>query len=199
MKLISFGDELVKGNKAPKLLSEMLDYEFVDYAKNDTSNQSLFRDVIHFVTSANTKKMFILIGWTENNRLDLSWRDDRFTYRPYKRDYNDNGINALHGSDSVIFNDILVSQQRSAEAYALQETLLNLNINYYMYNTQDCINFNYKSIGNLKNIKGQFYHNPLNKDSSMKYYLEKHGFSLDDKGHICWAEFLYSKIKASYQ
>ena len=199
MKLVSFGDELVIGESAPSLLAKELGYEFVDLANDDTSNQKIFTDVIRYITSNKVTDTFILIGWTENNRLDLTWRDTKFTYRPDKRNYIDNGINGLHGSDSVIFNPILVSQQRSSEAFTLQETLLNLGIKYYMYNTQDCIQFNSKSLGNLKNLKGQFYHNPLNKDSSMKWYLNKHGYSLDAVGFKMWAEFLYSKIEAGYK
>ena len=48
MKLVSFGDELIAGDKAPKILADMLGFEFVDRAKKETSNQTIFRDVIDY-------------------------------------------------------------------------------------------------------------------------------------------------------
>jgi hypothetical protein len=191
LKLVSFGDELVKDG-SPKLLAEMLEYDFLDLAKNDTSNQQIFRDVIKYLCELETKDCFILIGWTNGKRLEINWKDQNFTYRPDVNDYPDNEINALHFSDDIMFDDILIGQHRASEAYVLQEVLLSEKINYYMYNTQDCIVFNEKTYSYLRALKGRYYHNPLNKDSSMKYFLEKQN-PIDHRS--AWAEFLRDKIK----
>jgi len=198
LNLISFGDELVKGDAAPKYLAESLGYNFCDVAEIDTCNNQIFRKVIEYSLEDNINNFF-LIGWTNTKRREVWWKDKIFTYRPELREYNDNGINSLHNFDDVIFNDLLLSQHWATEAFLVQQVLKKANIKYYMYNTQDCILFNDKTLGVLKAINARKYHNPLNKDSSMKYFLEKEKYStLDESAHIRWSEFLEQKITAGF-
>jgi len=190
LKLVSFGDELVKGKASPYFLAQMLKFDFVDMSSDDTCNQQIFRDVIKFLCEE-PRDVFILIGWTSGNRLEINWNNKKFTYRPDVHDYYDNGINVLHDSDNILFNDILVGQHRASEAYVLQEILTSKDIPYYMYNTQDCIHFNEKTYLYLRSLNGKNYHNPLNKESSMKYFTQREESKNPD---LDWANFLYDKI-----
>lgn len=191
MKLVSFGDGLIAGDKAPKILADMLGFEFIDRAKEETSNQTIFRDVIDYITN-NNDECFILIGWTLGNQREIRWNEKTFIYNENKIDYEDNLVNRLHKYDDVLFDRLLVAQHRASEAYTLQNVLKNKKIKYYMYNTQDCIFFHEKTLKYLKALNGRTYHNPLNKESSMKFFVEKQN---DSDHHRVWAEFLHSKIE----
>ena len=88
LKLVSFGDELVKGEAAPYFLAETLGYEFCDLAEDDICNQQIFRSVLNYIIDA--KDIFVLIGWTHSKRMEMDWKGKKFTYRPDEKDYVDN-------------------------------------------------------------------------------------------------------------
>jgi len=195
LKLVSFGDELVKGNAAPKYLADILGYEFCDLAQDDICNQQIFRAVLNYIID--NQDDFILIGWTHSKRIEIDWKSRQFTYRPNKNDYIDNGINGLHRYDDLLFDDLLLGQHWASEVYTLQQVLEFHKIKYYMYNTQDKIYFHSKTMRNLKALNGRQYHNPINLQSSMLHFLNKEGFKeLNDAAHKRWSEFLYDKIIA---
>ena len=192
LKLVSFGDELtITKNNHVDLLAKQLGMSVVNNGLEDTSNQRIFSDVVKFICENNTSEYFFLVGWTSQQRQDIFWKDEYFTYRPDKRVYNDNSINGMHRGDEVLFNPILTSGQWSTMALSLQETFEFHDCNYFMYNTQDCIQISDHNAKNIKSLKTTNYHNPLNKSSSMKYYLEQQSL----QSHT-WADFLYRKINA---
>lgn len=192
LKLVSFGDELtITKNNHVDLLAKQLGMSVVNNGLEDTSNQRIFSDVVKFICENNTSEYFFLVGWTSQQRQDIYWKDEYFTYRPDKRVYNDNSINGMHRGDEVLFNPILTSGQWSTMALSLQETFEFHDCKYFMYNTQDCIQISDHNAKNIKSLKTTNYHNPLNKSSSMKYYLEQQSL----QSHT-WADFLYRKINA---
>lgn len=192
LKLVSFGDELtITKNNHVDLLAKQLGMSVVNNGLEDTSNQRIFSDVVKFICENNTSEYFFLVGWTSQQRQDIFWKDEYFTYRPDKRVYNDNSINGMHRGDEVLFNPILTSGQWSTMALSLQETFEFHDCKYFMYNTQDCIHISDYNEKNIKSLKTTNYHNPLNKSSSMKYYLEQQSL----QSHT-WADFLYRKINA---
>lgn len=192
MKLVSFGDSIVKNSGSPKILADMLGYDFKDLSELETSNQKIYRDVINYVCENGTTNYFLLIGWTAGERFEVCYNDKKFIFAKDKTDYPIESAKILTKHQHVIFNEILVGQHRASEAFTLQKMLFNLQINFYMYNTQDSIYFNEKTLHYLKGLNGRYYHNPLNRSSSMKYFL------LDEKketnNETRWAEFLYNKI-----
>ena len=194
LKLVSFGDELVKDG-APKYLAQSLGYDFYDLAQDDVSNQQIYRAVLNYILE--NKNDFVLIGWTSSKRFEIDWKSTRFTYRPDRQDYIDNGINGLHRYDDILFDDLLLGQHWASEVYTLQQTLEFHNIKYYMYNTQDKIYFHQKTMRNLKALNSRQYHNPINLQSSMLYFLKKEGYDISNEdGQRRWSDFLYDKIIA---
>ena len=192
LKLVSFGDELtITKNNHIDLLAKQLGMSVVNKGLEDTSNERIFNDVVKFICENNTSEYFFLIGWTSQARQDIFWKDEYFTYRPDKRVYNDNTINGMHRGDEILFNPILNSGQWAAMALSLQQTFEFHDCKYFMYNTQDCIHISDYNEKNIKSLKTTNYHNPLNKSSSMKYYLEQQSL----QSHT-WADFLYRKINA---
>ena len=112
LKLVSFGDELtITKNNHVDLLAKQLGMSVVNNGLEDTSNQRIFSDVVKFICENNTSEYFFLVGWTSQQRQDIFWKDEYFTYRPDKRVYNDNSINGMHRGDEVLFNPILTSGQ----------------------------------------------------------------------------------------
>lgn len=194
LKLVSFGDELVQ-NGAPKYLAQSLGYDFCDLAQDDISNQQIYRSVLNYILE--NKNDFVLIGWTSSKRFEMDWKSKKFTYRPDRQDYIDNGINGLHRYDDILFDDLLLGQHWASEVYTLQQTLEFHNIKYYMYNTQDKIYFHQKTMRNLKALNSRQYHNPINLQSSMLYFLKKEGYDISNEdGQRRWSDFLYDKIIA---
>ena len=192
LKLVSFGDELtITKNNHVDFLAKQLDMTLVNKGLEDTSNERIFSDVVKFICENNTNEYFFLIGWTSQQRQDICWKDEYFTYRPDKRVYNDNTINGMHRGDEILFNSILTSGQWATMALSLQEMFEFHDCKYFMYNTQDCISVSDYTTKNIKSLKTTTYHNPLNKNSSMKYYLEQ-----DSLQPQHWADFLYRKINA---
>ena len=191
MKLVSFGDNLVKDSNAPKILAYMLGYDFVDCSEIETSNQKIYRDVINYICENGTTNIFILIGWTDGKRFEVHYDEEKFIFSPDQKEYAIDNLRVLDKHQHIIFNDILIGQHRASEAFTLQNTLENLDINYYMYNTQDSIYFSEKTLFYLKGLSGRHYHNPLNQSSSMKYFLLKEDVDNPDE---YWANFLYNKI-----
>jgi len=192
LKLVSFGDELtITKNNHIDLLAKQLGMSVVNKGLEDTSNERIFNDVVKFICENNTSEYFFLVGWTSQQRQDIFWKDEYFTYRPNKRVYNDNSINGMHRGDEILFNPILNSGQWAAMALSLQQTFEFHDCKYFMYNTQDCIQISDYNEKNIKSLKTTNYHNPLNKSSSMKYYLEQQSL----QSHT-WADFLYRKINA---
>lgn len=192
MKLISFGDDLVKNSSSPKILADMLGYDFEDLSELETSNQKIFRDVVNYVCENGTGNYFILIGWTAGERFEVCYDDKKFIFSKDKTEYPIYSAKILTKHQHVIFNEILVGQHRASEAFTLQQMLFNLKVNFYMYNTQDTIFFNEKTLHYLKALNGRYYHNPLNRSSSMKYFrLTEQQEKYNQKE---WAEFLFNKI-----
>ena len=75
--------------------------------------------------------------------------------------------------------------------------MLGVHIKYYMYNTQDKIYFHQKTMRNLKALNSRQYHNPINLQSSMLYFLKKEGYDISNEdGQRRWSDFLYDKIIA---
>ena len=204
LKLVSFGDEVVINkpnlragncNAAPYFLAEKLNYNFVDCAKVDTCNRQIFKDVIEYSLDANND--FLLIGWTHKQRLEINWKEKSYTYRPNVNEYIDNGINSLHRFDDILFNDILLTQHWASEVFTLQQILEHKKIKYYMYNTQDSMCYNKKTKYYIDALSKTHYHNTINIDSSMKYFLQKQKFDvLNRQAHILWSNFLFDKINA---
>lgn len=195
LKLVSFGDELVKGEAAPYFLAETLGYEFCDLAEDDICNQQIFRSVLNYIIDA--KDIFVLIGWTHSKRMEMDWKGKKFTYRPDEKDYVDNGLNGLHRYDHVLFDDLLIGQHWASEVYTLQQSLEFHKIKYYMYNTQDKIYFHQKTMRNLKALNNRQYHNPINLQSSMLHFLKKEGYEhINQEAHKRWSDFLHDKIVA---
>ena len=195
MKLVSFGDELVKGDAAPKYLAQTLGYDFCDLAQDDICNQQIFRAVLNYIVS--NKNDFVLIGWTHSKRIEIDWKSKKFTYRPDRKDFIDNGINGLHRYDDILFDDLLLGQHWASEVYTLQQALEYNNVKYYMYNTQDKIYFHQKTMRNLKALNNRQYHNPINLQSSMMHFLKKEGYNeLNQVAHKRWSDFLHDKIIA---
>ena len=192
MKLISFGDDIVKNSSSPKILADMLGYDFVDCSEPETSNQKIYRDVIKYICDNSTTNIFILIGWTDGKRFEVHYDEEQFIFNPDKKEYPIDNFRILDKHQHIIFNDILIAQHRASEAFTLQNTLANLKINYYMYNTQDSIYFNEKTLFYLKGLSGRHYHNPLNKSSSMQHFLLKEDANNPDE---YWANFLFNKIR----
>jgi len=172
-------------------VAKQLGMSVVNKGLEDTSNERIFNDVVKFICENNTSEYFFLVGWTSQQRQDIFWKDEYFTYRPDKRVYNDNSINGMHRGDEILFNPILNSGQWAAMALSLQQTFEFHDCKYFMYNTQDCIHISDYNEKNIKSLKTTNYHNPLNKSSSMKYYLEQQSL----QSHT-WADFLYRKINA---
>lgn len=196
LKLVSFGDELIAGkNSAAYFLAEKLGLDFENCAQSDICNNQIFRQVIEFVVKNNN--CFVLIGWTKHNRLEINWKNQTFTYRQDKNEYIDNGLNSLHRFDDILFNKLLKTQHWASEAFTLQQVLKYHNIQYYMYNTQDCMFYNDTISGTIEQLDVTKYHNPTNLQSSMLYFLEKEGYNeLTCDAHKSYSEFLYGKIKA---
>ncbi len=207
LKLISFGDELTL-NPYVDQLAKSLNMSPVQKGAEDTSNEKIFNDVNKFICEKSVfindltlqpiypTETFLLIGWTNTCRRSVYWKDTYFTFRPDKRDYVDNGINALHKFEETLFNPVLLSDQWLTTALALQWSLSALGIKYFMYNTQDCILYNTHNKDKLKSLDPHTYYNPVNIKSSMKYYLENRGLDITtEHGNEVWATFLYNKIK----
>ena len=72
-----------------------------------------------------------------------------------------------------------------------------LNIKYYMYNTQEKIEFNEHTGTILRNLNNKQYHNPLNLESTMLHYLKKQGHNdIGYHAHKEWAQFILQKFRA---
>jgi len=180
LKLVSFGDDIVAQGSVEKL-AKLLGFDFEDKSSFDICNQQIFRQVIEYTD--NSEDVFLLIGWTHKQKLEINWKNETYTYKPDTVEYLDNGLNTLHRYDDIFFDDILLTQHWASNALTLQQTLSNLNINYYMYNTQDCMYYHSKTKNYIDSLCKRHYHNPVNLRSSMKYMKN-------------WNNFLLGKIQA---
>ena len=203
MRLVCFGDEHVAGeNKVGEFLSYRLKMPYDNLAKHDTSNQKIFTSVMSYITENINDDMFVLIGWTEANRFDVETDNQYFTYRPNKTDYPVKRVNLMKSSNEYIFNEKVVHGEWVSCACSLQATLEQLNINYYMYNTQDYIRYNEDTARSARYLDMTRYHNPINLDSSfynwgkLRDYKDQ-GDTLEQSAHKHWATFIHSKINAA--
>jgi len=90
----------------------------------------------------------------------------------------------------------MITQQRITLTHAVQQTLEQSGIKYYMYNSSDRIDYHNICAKTLKNLNNRLYHNSLSLDSSMTGYIKKQGLSLKE-GQEAWARFLSQKMRAA--
>lgn len=198
MRLVSFGDELtIKEDCHVPELAKSLNMDCLNLGKEDTSNEMIFTDITKFVCQNDMEDFFVLIGWTSPYRRDLYWKDTLFTYRPDRRDYVDNGVNAMHKFDVALFDEHLISQHWITYTLSIQKMLQSHNIKYYMYNTQNAFIYHQDVSKKIQAIDLTRYHNPLNQNSSMAYYLKEKNLPVDSpESAKTWADFLMAKIYA---
>lgn len=195
--LVSFGDELVHGDSAPRLIAKENSLNFVDKSSaGPTSNLQIYKDVIRSVIDINDVENYIfLIGWTRKDRISYRSKNTDIVFQKDKVDHEIKIYNKLNKFNRYLFEPILVNQQLLALVHATQQVLESKGIRYYMYNTDDKIDYNNKTMISLKSINNKLYHNALSYDSSMKGYLRKQ--KLDITHQDVWAKFLAQKMRAA--
>jgi hypothetical protein len=197
LKLINFGDEFCISDSAPKTIAKILEYEYVDMSSALMTNEKLFRDVVTYTVENDVDDCIFLIGWTTPYRRDNEFAGEYFVYSPESKNYPSNRFNTLHKYDHYLFDKVLINNTWVGLVYGLQQYLESLNIKYYMYNTQEKIEFNEHTGTILRNLNNKQYHNPLNLESTMLHYLKKQGHKdIDCHAHKEWAQFILQKFRA---
>lgn len=177
LKLVIFGDEMLSYKaSAGELLAERLGIDCDNRAENDTSNSRIHRNIVKYVISnPNTDNIF-LIGWTSPYRLDAEYQNEYFTYRPNKHDYPFLRMNKLHLYDNYLFDKIVLNQKWASIIYGIQQLLDAHGIKYYMFNTQQNLEFSLYTEKTIKNFNKKLYFDPINPKNTMHEYLRELGF-----------------------
>jgi hypothetical protein len=197
LKLVNFGDEFCINDSAPKMIAKILEYEYDDMSSVLMTNEKLFRDVVTYTVKNDIDDCIFLIGWTTPYRRDNEFAGEYFVYSPENKDYPSNRFNTLHKYDHYLFDNVLINNTWVGLVYGLQQYLESLNIKYYMYNTQEKIEFNEHTGTILRNLNNKQYHNPLNLESTMLHYLKKQGHNdIGYHAHKEWAQFILQKFRA---
>lgn len=198
LKLVSFGDEYCTTDTAADLLSQQLGFKFVNHANRLSTNHKIFRDVVKYTVEKNTEDAILLIGWTTPFRRDGEHGGKYFVYSPDCNDYPSKQYKKLHKYDHYLFDEILIHNTWAGLVYGLQEYLQNLDIKYYMYNTQVSLQFNPYTHRILRNLDGKMYNDPINQNSTMIKYLELNGYkNIDAQAQNTWANFLLQKFRSN--
>lgn len=200
MILVNFGDELCHGlESAGAIIAADYNLGFIDTTVDDEiSNISIYKKIINFcIDVENTSNYIFLIGWTKSDRLEFADQSRPFTFIKEKYKYKNQMFKKLNKFNHFLFEPILVSETRLSYVNVVQQTLESRGIRYFMYNTQDQIEYNKYTKTGLKNINNQFYFNALEKKDCMISYLKRNNIKNNQPSGRVWADLLSKKMRAS--
>ena len=198
LKLVIFGDELLSNrDSAGELLAKRLGMEFDNLAEPDTSNSRIHKKIVKYLIENNTADTIILIGWTSPYRMDAEYNSHYFTYRNDKNDYPSSIVNKLHNYDNYIFDRVVINQRWASIVYGVQELLNAHQCRYFMFNTQQHIEFMSYTEKIIRNLNSKFYFDAINTKNTMKEYLVNLGYKNIFTNSACdeYARFLAQKFR----
>lgn len=199
MKLICFGDELLcRDESAAEILAKRIDIDFVNLAHTDTSNSRIHKTIVKYIINNNTDDCVFLIGWTSPYRLDAEYNNEYFTYRNDRNNYPNSIMNKLHKYDHYLFDRIVISQRWASILYGVQQLLFAHQIKYFMFNTQQHLEYNTYTEKTIRNLNNKLYYDGINPKSTMIEYLKNIGYStLSQSAHDEYARFLSQKLRSN--
>lgn len=187
----------VGNNTVPEIIAGKLDYHYINLASADISNNQIHKRIVDFtIENKNFDNYLLFIGWTNPNKLDAQYNNQYYTYQPTKRDYPDLLMNKLHKFDHYLFDRIVISQRFASTVYGVQNLLDNLNIKYYMINTEVPLIYNTYTEKTIRNLNHKYLYDMINAASTMTGWLEQSNHDeFNEEARNEYASFLLRKMR----
>lgn len=196
----SAGAELNDPTQAwPCLLAKQLGLTLVNNAKSGGSNPRILRTIDNFTTHADTKDVFVVIGWTSWEREE--WQQGNVYY-----DVNAGGHDNLPPDLELKYKNWVVEQNqqtRESKSQATHEHIHKLHLHCKEKNIPHLF-FNalmpFLHAGKQHDWHDNFL-GPYDNDLSYYWYLKNHGWKPTTNNHYTdqaqqvWADVLYNYIQ----